>query len=105
MTDNKAPAEVAAQVGTVEACWDSYRDNVVLTTVQAIGLPPNADEYVKGARLDYYAGAAAVFQILREMYEAGKPPTGRIMVTLEAEVAAFLVSTQMPEHEHKAGHA
>lgn len=105
MTQQKEAAELAAQVGTIAACWKGYVDNVVRPTVDCVGLPPNEFEYVKGSRLDFYAGAMSVFQILRAMYEQGKEPGGHILVTLEAEVAAFIAQQQNDESQHKPGHA
>ena len=96
---NEGPAELAAQVGTIEACWVGYLQGVVLATFNLVGMPPNKAEYLHGAKLDYYAGAAAVFQILREKYKRGDSPTGRIMIELEQEVAAFLVA-QQPRADH-----
>lgn len=95
--EKKGPAEVAAQVGTIEACWESYRDHVVLTTLALSGLPPDAAQYEHGCRLDFYAGAASVFQILRAMFEAGKPAGGQIMIDLETEVCVFLASMQVKD--------
>lgn len=99
----KGPAEEAAEQGTVGACWDSYLEYVVRETLRLAGLPPNAAEYERGSRLDFYAGAACVFQILRAKFERGEAPSGTVMVDLEKEVALFLA--EGPRQEHKAGHA
>lgn len=99
----KTSAEKAAEQGTVGACWDGYRDNVVRETVRLVGLPRSDADHEHSSRMDFYAGAASVFQILRAMYSRGVPPSGRILADLEDEVTTWLETADATQH--KPGHA
>jgi len=88
------PAEIAAEGGTVGGCWESYCRHVLRASLAAVGMPRTATDFEKGARLDYYAGSAAVFMILRAKFAQGIPPTANVLIELEREVMAFLEATR-----------